>query len=423
MFQKREKYMLFRYLGLVCVIALGVLSTLGTGGGGGGGGTTPPAVTTCINTLDDSQILNNFVTRINSAFIGTPTYNLISSVRKKADNSDVSIDYMVHAAGMPKAVLVLIAGGQLNAGITGDINTGQVTAAGGNFLVRSAHLFAAQGYTVITIDQPDDFFDDTQGSTSGSAYDGYRTSVRHAVDISAIVNAVNNDNLPVFIFGTSRGAISAVAHHPLASAISLSSPVTTGAGTPVDENSAEPLVHPSSVNVPAHVMWHVNDGCSVSTPAGSAAIVSQFNPDAASDAVEGGFNDPTQPNPCKANTFHGFLGIESCAVGLTINQSDSLVAGLPSPQVQAAAVTDTTTTNNSVDIDLSGLVTRVANGALLYQLPFTTTTLGGAVSLAGPIVTYTPPAGFSGSTDTFVYVVDEFGGGTSHNVIKVTINP
>ena len=295
MFQKREKYMLFRYLGLVCVIALGVLSTLGSGGGGNGGGGTAPSIsnlnytptgaflndddgsttvngsidfsdpdgdiasytltitdssnnvvatlsdpipgiggvtngsllitllvnttivddytiavylrdsanntsntltglfpvvgpTNCINTLDDSQILNNIVTRINSAFIGTPTYNLISSVRKKADNSDVSIDYMVHAAGMPKAVLVLIAGGVLNAGITGDINTGPVTAAGGNFLVRSAHLFAAQGYTVITIDRPDDFLDDTQGSTSGSAYDGYRTSVRHAVDISAIVN-------------------------------------------------------------------------------------------------------------------------------------------------------------------------------------------------------------------------------------------
>lgn len=38
MFQKREKYMLFRYLGLVCVMALGVLSTLGSGGGGGNGG-------------------------------------------------------------------------------------------------------------------------------------------------------------------------------------------------------------------------------------------------------------------------------------------------------------------------------------------------------------------------------------------------
>lgn len=39
MFQKREKNMMFRYLGLVCVIALSVLSTLGSGGGGGGGET------------------------------------------------------------------------------------------------------------------------------------------------------------------------------------------------------------------------------------------------------------------------------------------------------------------------------------------------------------------------------------------------
>lgn len=407
-----------RFLGLLAAVIFGVMTILGTGGGGDGGG---PAVTTCTNTLDDSQLLNNVVTRINSAFIGAPTYNLIPSVRKKTDNSDVSIDYMVHSSGMPQAVLVLIAGGVLDAGIEGDV-LGNVTAAGGNFLVRSAHLFADQDYTVITIDRPSDYDVDLGGLTAGSAYDGYRTSVRHAVDISTIVNAVNNDNLPVFVFGTSRGAISTVAQHKLASAVSLSSPVTTGAGTPIDENSAEPLVRPSTVSVLTHVMWHVDDACSVSPPAGSAAIVSDFNPDATSSAVQGGFNDPAQPNPCKANTVHGFLGIESCAVRLATSQSDLLVARFPSPQVQAAAVNDTTTTDIPVDIDLSGFVTRVANGALLYQLPFSNTSLGGTVSLAGPVITYTPPAGISGTTDTFVYVVNEIGGGTSHNVIKVTIN-
>lgn len=43
MFQKRKIYKILRYLGLVCVIALGVLSTVGSGGGGGGaGGVQPP---------------------------------------------------------------------------------------------------------------------------------------------------------------------------------------------------------------------------------------------------------------------------------------------------------------------------------------------------------------------------------------------
>lgn len=415
----------YRSIGSAFVILLGILSMLGMGGCGGGDGdlTSTQTVTTCTNTPDDSQLLNNVVSRIDSAFSGAPTYKFIPSVRKKTNNSDVSIDYMVHPAAMPKAVLVLIAGGQMTAGITGDINTGQVTATGGNFLVRSAHLFAAKGYTVITIDQPDDFLDDTLGSTSGFAYDGYRTSVRHTVDISSIVNSENIDHLPVIILGTSRGAISAVAQHPLASAISLSSPVTTGSGTPVDQNSGQPLVRPGMVDIPAHVMWHVKDGCSVSPPGGSAAIVSDFNPDAASNAVQGGFDDPAQPNSCQANTVHGFLGIESCAVGLTTNRIDMLVAGLPSPQVQAAAIADTTTTNTPLDIDLSSFVTDVANGALQYQLPFVTTSLGGALSLAGSVVTYTPPAGLSGTIDSFVYVVEEVGGGKSHNVIKVTITP
>ncbi len=413
------------FTGLAFVILLGILSVLGLVGCGGGGGdiTSTQAATACSTTPDDSQLLNNFVTRIDSAFIGAPTYKFIPSVRKKTDNSDVSIDYMVHAAAMPKAVLVLIAGGQMTAGITGDINTGQVTAAGGNFLVRSAHLFAAQGYTVITVDRPDDFFDDTLGSTSGFAYDGYRTSVRHAVDISSIVNAENINHLPVIILGTSRGAISAVAQHPLASAISLSSPVTSGNGSPVDQNSGQPLVRPGTVDKAAHVIWHVKDGCSVSPPGGSAAIVSDFNPDAASNAVQGGFDDPAQPNPCQANTVHGFLGIESCAVGLTTNRFDMLVSGLPSPQVRAAAIVDTTAINTPIDIDLSGSVTDVANGAMQYQLPFVTTSLGGTVSITGSVITYTPPAGLSGTTDSFVYVVEEVGGGTSHNVIKVTITP
>jgi len=37
-------------------------------------------------------------------------------------------------------------------------------------------------------------------------------------------------------------------------------------------------------------------------------------------------------------------------------------------------------------------------------------------------VTYTAPAGSAGLVDTFVYVVNEAGGGTSHNVVSVTVN-
>ena len=153
-------------------------------------------------------------------------------------------------------------------------------------------------------------------------------------------------------------------------------------------------------------------------------IVSDFNPDAAADAVQGGFDDPLKVRDCDANTFHGFLGIEMCVVGHTDYEADTLLSGLASPQVQAAAVAETTVTNTPKIIDLSNYVTPVpAGGALLYQLPFGTTSLGGTVSLAGPNVTYTPPLNFAGTTtDTFVYVVEQFNGGRSHNVVKVTIN-
>jgi hypothetical protein len=64
---------------------------------------------------------------------------------------------MLHEpATAPKALVFLISGGKMNSYIIGSEITGEVTVAGNNFLVRSAHLFAAQGYRVITMDRPSD---------------------------------------------------------------------------------------------------------------------------------------------------------------------------------------------------------------------------------------------------------------------------
>lgn len=385
--------------------------------GGGSDSPIPADTSICLNTADDSQFNGGAAIRINSKDHGSPIYHYISSVRKNAAGVNIAIDYMVHPAIEPaKALLVLIAGGQLNTQIEGTEGLA-VTKASGNFLVRSAHLFARQGYKVITIDRPNDFITDTGGSSSGFAYDGYRTSVRHAVDISTIIDAENSvANLPVLFAGTSRGAISAVAQHELGSAISLSSPVTSGSGTPVSEGSLLSILHPSLVAVPAHVIWHIGDGCGVSEPAASSGLVTDFNPDAARNPIAGGFDDPAKINDCKGNTLHGFFGIESCAVGHSTNWLDGLA--LPVTRPTALSVT---TTAVWTEINLSSYTSPAVGGVLTYSLPFTQTSLGGTVSLVGTVVTYTPPVGISGTTDSFVYVVNEAGGGISHNVIRQTI--
>lgn len=376
----------------------------------------------CLGTSEDSTISGTVVTLIRSHQNGSPTYGFINPVRSKEDGTSISIDYMVHEpSATPKALVLLIAGGQLNANIQGSGSV--VTFSGGNFLVRSAHLFAAQGFRVVTIDRPSDFLDDIGGSTSGTAYDPYRISVRHSVDLSTVINMANGiDNLPVFIVGTSRGAISAVAQNMLGEAIALSSPVTAGNGTPVGHPGSPPNVQPDFVQVPAHVMWHIQDACSTTQPVDSKNLVSALlsaGVDSASDAVSGGFEDPSQPNKCQANTFHGFLGIESCAVGTTTSWMDNVLFTLPTTRPQANAVSASTIINTQTMIDLSSFVTGI--NPLTFSLPYSDSSLGGTVSLSGTLVTYTPPSGVVNTTDTFVFVVTDGNGGTSHNVVSVAI--
>lgn len=359
--------------------------------------------------------------RIHSENVGL--YGLATLTRETlaATGPTITMDYMVHEPpAIPAALLVLISGGQLNSVIEGGSGIGFApTNAGGNFLVRSAHLFAAQGYRVLTIDRPDDYLDYTGGLGNGSAYDGYRISMAHAVDLSQLINVVNAaDNLPVILAETSRGSISAVAQHALSSALAISAPLTSGNGNPIGTAN----VLPANVPGPVHVSWHVLDGCGVTTPTNAQSLVSDF-PDATGVSISGGFASSSSTSPCNADHYHGFPGIESCATKQATNWMAVELATLPITRPVATAQSDSTTLNMQKLIDLAGFATAAGGGALTYTLPHASTSLNGSISIAGTNVTYTPPSGVSSIVDTFVYVVSEAGGGTNHNVIAVTINP
>ena len=405
---------------LVFSIPIVLLVGCSSGGGGGGGGSG--ADVACSSTANDSVQTPGGWMRIRSEFNGTSFYHLVNLTRESTTTANpLTMDYMVHEppGGSPTALIVLIAGGQLTAGIDG-IDGNPPSAAGGNFLVRSAHLFAAQGYRVLTIDRPSDFFDYTMGSGSGFAYDNYRISMEHAVDLSQLINAVNNTNLPVVIAGTSRGTISAVAQHKLGSLLALSAPLTGGAnGTPIGSSA---VVLPANVTEPVHVSWHVLDGCTSTTPGDSQTLVGDL-PDAVGESISGGFASAASTSPCNADHYHGFPGIESCAVMQATDWVAAEIASLPVTRPLASIVSDSTTTDVQKDIDLTGAATASAAGALSYSLTHGATSLGGTITIVGNTVTYIPPAGINGYVDTFVYVVDEAGGGTSHNVVAVTINP
>ena len=393
------------------------------------------SITSCSNDSDDSQYPvihcfsaaadsqanpdNTLALLINSATNGDPTYHIFLGPRMGSSGT-AFLDYMIHEPVAPpkNILLVLIAGGQLDASITGTGDGSAVSTAGINFLVRSAHLFAKQGYRVVTIDRPSDYADflEPLGSTHGSALDvNYRVRVQHAVDLSAIINRANSTNQPVLLVGTSRGAISAVAQYQLGAAIAISSPVTSGSlGDPVTQSDA------SKVSSSAHVLWQIDDGCVNTAPSASEALANAFTFGDGS-AVKGGF-EPAGTNLCGAISHHGFLGIESCAVGKTTGWIDNKLTSLPTSRPVVNPVAESTSIDTQKIFDISGAA---AGLSLTYSLPHSETSLGGTavINPLNNFVTYNPPAGISGKTDTFVYVVTEAGGGTSHHIVSVTINP
>jgi len=252
-----------------------------------------------------------------------------SVVSRQKVGEDVLVQYMIHTPNRsPKGLVVLFAGGNGNTGIVGDPNTGDVLSAGNNFLVRSAQLFAKHRYLAVTIDRPLVGPGQTPEFSTNQEYDQYRVSADHGIDIAAVVTAVNVDDLPVFLAGTSRGAISAVAQHRLGLGIIgilLSSPVTSQGGNPANlfvghpDATTYPNLQPGFVIVPAHVLAHELDACVVSTPADSEALHNKFVNlviDSKLNQVTGGFDltDNVTITACDAKTHHGFLGIENKAV-------------------------------------------------------------------------------------------------------------
>jgi Big-like domain-containing protein len=356
--------------------------------------------------------------------------------RTTQDGTPVIVRYIAHRpsnGASPKAVVFLIGGADLDMSITGDATTGAITTSGGNFLVRTSQLFANAGYLAIAMDRPTDRPSATPSETVQNV-DEYRISVDHAVDILAVLKQVNTDNLDVFLSGTSKGALSAVANNLIAAGISLSSAVTRRSGLFPDRlfinDPGVPSLQPSFVQRPAHVLLNTNDLCPVTQPVDSQALFDNLTAagvSAAIDAVSGGvpvtvFPAPDVRDVCGALDFHGYMSIEPTAVGRITAWLDGRVAALAgNRRPDAAFATVATAAGIQKQINLSTLTRDLDGDTLSYALSHSTTSRGGSVSLAGSMATYTPPVGASSVTDYFVYVVADGKGGVGAAVIAVEI--
>jgi hypothetical protein len=214
----------------------------------------------------------------------------------------VRLDRPPHRA---RASVVLMTGGN---GLLSLDATGTIINATGNFLIRSADLFLRHGLNVMMADA-------TPAHPAGLTQ-AFRLSAAHAAELQGFINAaLNRWGAPVWVVGTSNGSISTVTaagFQPALSGLSgviLTSPVT--ALTPANQPILN--LYASRITVPALVVWHADDHCTFSPPAGSAALFALIpSPRKDSHAFAHGHSVAT--DPCDGFSEHGYAGIEAQVV-------------------------------------------------------------------------------------------------------------
>jgi hypothetical protein len=204
-----------------------------------------------------------------------------------------------------RASVVLMTGGN---GLLSLDSTGAIIDSTGNFLIRSADLFLRHGLNVMMADA-------TPAHPTGLNF-VTRLSATHAAELQGFINAaINRWGKPVWVVGTSNGSISTVTAAGFQPALSgLSGVVLTSSVTVLNAGTQPTFnLYVSRITVPTQVVWHQDDHCVSSPPAGSAALFAAI-PSAkkASEVFDGGHSVAT--DPCGAFSEHGYAGIEQKVV-------------------------------------------------------------------------------------------------------------
>ena len=206
----------------------------------------------------------------------------------------------------PKAAVVLLAGGHGGLQIT---PTGTFKWGAGNFVVRTRQIFASKGLMVAVVDAPSD-------RQNPPHLGGFRQTPGHVADIKAVIAWLKRqNNIPVWLVGTSRGTQSA-AFIPTQMApadggpdglVLTSSMLTDKSGRPVPEMPLE------KIKVPTLVVHHKQDGCEFCKPADLPKLMDKLTAVPRKELLtfEGGIS---QGDPCEAMAYHGFNGIEQKVV-------------------------------------------------------------------------------------------------------------
>lgn len=216
---------------------------------------------------------------------------------------DAHIPVFFSATPHAVATMVLLPGG---AGGIGRIGP-EGWPDGSNFLVRSAQLFADQGFNIAVMARPSDMNDMDYP---------FRVSAAHIDDIRKVVQQTKERwNVPVWLVGTSRGTVSGTAaviamrDEGLIAGLVLTASVTAGRVT-----GAVPGQALDKITIPVLVVHHTQDACKICIPSQAMTIEPKLSasPAHATFMLAGGTNP--SGDPCEALHHHGFIGMEAQAV-------------------------------------------------------------------------------------------------------------
>ena len=183
-----------------------------------------------------------------------------------------------------------------------------------NFLVRSRDEFTQRGVIAAIVDAPSD-----QQQNWGMT-DEFRKSERHFTDISSVATDLGKrfSSLPLFLVGTSRGAVSAAVlgarFGPRIAGVVL----TASMFRPAGRQSHEPGTGLSgfdfsTIKTALLFVHHVSDQCAVTPYSDAARLVDHYP----LISVFGGRSP--QSDPCGPRSAHGFFGREPETIEQIVN--------------------------------------------------------------------------------------------------------
>ena len=214
----------------------------------------------------------------------------------------------------PKASLIFFAGGKGALGLSSLSDRPSIKWGKKNFLVRTRNLFFNNDFQAAVVNAPSDM------QSKKGMLGGFRDGSEHVEDIDHVIKYLRQqENIPAWLIGTSRGTESAVnvainsRQRPDGSVLTSSITVMNSKGTAITDMDL------SKVSVPTLIVANTDDECQ-KTPAEGADKIAALLVYARRVEVKS-FSGGSAPEskPCRAMSYHGFLGLEDEVVNYISN--------------------------------------------------------------------------------------------------------